>query len=140
MSEQLAVLLASAKSEPSSPSPPASFAEAKESSPDLGKAPAGDAFLPYKSIRPEAGANLTAAQAAHLEALIGRFTTKTAASKARTQRYRKVLADNRASAGFRFSIKEMLYPIQATRSAGPWRYSARHSWLELSGRAVRQRA
>jgi natural product biosynthesis luciferase-like monooxygenase protein/amino acid adenylation domain-containing protein len=61
---------------------------------------------------------LTLVQQEHLEALIARYTARTRGSKALTQRYRAVLADNRASAGFRYSTKEMLYPIVADRSQG----------------------
>ncbi|MBV7339841.1 aminotransferase class III-fold pyridoxal phosphate-dependent enzyme, partial [Chloroflexi bacterium TSY] len=59
---------------------------------------------------------LTSHQQQHLSTLIERYTKRTAKSKAMTQQYRPVLADNRASAGFRFSIKEMLYPIIGERS------------------------
>jgi amino acid adenylation domain-containing protein len=53
-----------------------------------------------------------------LEALIERYTRRTSKSKELTQAYRSVWADNRASAGFRFSIKEMLYPVIGTHSSG----------------------
>jgi len=61
---------------------------------------------------------LTPTQQAHLEKLINDFNTKTAASKLHTQKYRPVLADSRAAIGFRFSTKEMLYPIVSNRSRG----------------------
>jgi iturin family lipopeptide synthetase A len=35
-----------------------------------------------------------------------------------TESYRPVLADSRASAGFRLSTKEMLYPIVGKRAQG----------------------
>jgi acyl transferase domain-containing protein/acyl-CoA synthetase (AMP-forming)/AMP-acid ligase II len=57
-------------------------------------------------------------QQRHLEDLIDRYTKRTPTSKQLTQTYRPVLADNRASAGFRFSTKEMLYPIVGDRSSG----------------------
>jgi amino acid adenylation domain-containing protein len=61
---------------------------------------------------------LTSVQHAHLEALIDRYTARTPRSKARTQQYRSVLADSRATVGFRLSTKEMLYPIWGARTAG----------------------
>jgi amino acid adenylation domain-containing protein len=61
---------------------------------------------------------LTPKQQAHLEKLINDFNTKTASSKLHTQKYRPVLADSRAAIGFRFSTKEMLYPIVSNRSRG----------------------
>jgi natural product biosynthesis luciferase-like monooxygenase protein len=57
-------------------------------------------------------------QQRHLEDLIVRYTQRTQTSKQITQTYRPILADNRASAGFRFSTKEMLYPIVGERSQG----------------------
>ncbi|MFN6486986.1 MULTISPECIES: non-ribosomal peptide synthetase/type I polyketide synthase [unclassified Nostoc] len=57
-------------------------------------------------------------QQRHLEDLIDCYTKRTPTSKQLAQSYRPVLADNRASAGFRFSTKEMLYPIVGDRSSG----------------------
>lgn len=57
-------------------------------------------------------------QKQYLESLIEAFNQRTATSKDLTQKFRPVLADNRASAGFRFSTKEMLYPILGERSLG----------------------
>lgn len=57
-------------------------------------------------------------QQRHLEELIVRYTQRTQTSKQLTQTYRPILADNRASAGFRFSTKEMLYPVVGERSQG----------------------
>ncbi|MBF0099477.1 MAG: amino acid adenylation domain-containing protein [Desulfobacterales bacterium] len=54
---------------------------------------------------------LTERQRAHLEALISRYTKRTRKSKELTAKYRGVLADSRAAVGFRFTTKEMLYPI-----------------------------
>ncbi|HKR66168.1 MAG TPA: aminotransferase class III-fold pyridoxal phosphate-dependent enzyme, partial [Thermoanaerobaculia bacterium] len=50
--------------------------------------------------------------------LIARFTQRTKSSRAHAQRYRSVLADYRASVGFRLSLKEMLYPIVAAEAKG----------------------
>jgi len=61
---------------------------------------------------------LTETQQAHLEKLIREFNAKTGKSKAHTQKYRSVLADSRAAIGFRFSTKEMLYPLVSNRARG----------------------
>lgn len=57
-------------------------------------------------------------QQRHLEALIARYTKRSQKSKQRAEAYRSVLADSRAVAGFRPSIKEMLYPIIGERAKG----------------------
>jgi glutamate-1-semialdehyde aminotransferase len=44
----------------------------------------------------------------------------TAGSKAWTSRHRPHLADNRAAAGFRPSLKELVYPILGDRAEGAW--------------------
>jgi hypothetical protein len=61
---------------------------------------------------------LKPAQQAHLEGFSERYTARTGTSKGRTQANRARLADNRASAGFRFSLKEILYPLIGTRAKG----------------------
>jgi acyl transferase domain-containing protein/SAM-dependent methyltransferase len=57
-------------------------------------------------------------QQRHLEALIARYTKRTQKSKQRAQASRSVLADSRSVAGFRPSIKEMVYPIVGERAKG----------------------
>lgn len=57
---------------------------------------------------------------AHLDDLIDRFTTRTARSKELAQKHRAVLADSRATVGFRSSTKEMLYPLAASEAAGAY--------------------
>jgi len=54
----------------------------------------------------------------HLDSLIARFTARTRKSKELAAAARPTLADSRATVGFRFSTKEMLYPITGTRSEG----------------------
>ena len=61
---------------------------------------------------------LTPRQQQHLETLIKRYTAKTPTSKEHATRYRPVLADSRAAVGFRFTTKEMLYPIVGSRARG----------------------
>src|SRR3546814_19666688 len=51
--------------------------------------------------------SLSSRQRAHLDALIREYTARTAGSKALAERYRPVMADSRASACFRLSLKEM---------------------------------
>ncbi|MFJ4374203.1 aminotransferase class III-fold pyridoxal phosphate-dependent enzyme [Pseudomonas japonica] len=46
------------------------------------------------------------------------YSEKHRSSKAKTDRYRPVLADNRASAGFRPGTKEILFPLLADRTDG----------------------
>lgn len=62
--------------------------------------------------------NLSEVLRQHLNEFSLSYCKKTALSKQQAQQYRHVLADSRASAGFRFSIKEMLYPIVGQRAAG----------------------
>lgn len=59
-----------------------------------------------------------AVRQAYLETLIRRQVERTPGSKRLAQSFRPVLADNRASAGFRLSTKEMLYPIVGRRASG----------------------
>jgi amino acid adenylation domain-containing protein len=61
---------------------------------------------------------LTPRQQQHLEALIARYTARTQKSKRHAADYRPVLADSRAAVGFRFTTKEMLYPIVGSRARG----------------------
>ncbi|MFQ5984071.1 MAG: aminotransferase class III-fold pyridoxal phosphate-dependent enzyme [Alphaproteobacteria bacterium] len=61
---------------------------------------------------------LSPRQQRHLKALVNRYTRRTQGSKRFAERYRPALADTRASAGFRFSIKDMLYPIVGERARG----------------------
>ncbi|PSB17683.1 beta-ketoacyl synthase [Phormidesmis priestleyi ULC007] len=63
-----------------------------------------------KSLNPQ--------QQQHLDSLIVKYTHRTQTSKQRSQAYRQVLADSRSVAGFRPSIKEMLYPIIGERAQG----------------------
>lgn len=57
-------------------------------------------------------------QQRHSEALIRRYNRKTQKSKSLTQKYRPVLADSKATVGFRMSVKEMLYPIIGAKTEG----------------------
>ena len=75
-------------------------------------------FGPYKPVQKGTTGGLTPKQEAHLNALIERYTKRTAGSKEHVQRYRKVLADPRVASGFRLQWKEMVYPLVTNRSRG----------------------
>jgi amino acid adenylation domain-containing protein len=73
----------------------------------------------FLSVSPQSQAKaLNERQEKHLQALIARYNQRTQKSKQLAQTYRPILADSRASAGFRPSIKEMLYPIIGQRAEG----------------------
>ncbi|MES2703280.1 MAG: amino acid adenylation domain-containing protein [Bacteroidota bacterium] len=61
---------------------------------------------------------LTEKQVAFLDALVGRYTAKTAGSKKYTQRHRAHMADPRVVTGFRPLTKEIVYSIVVNRSKG----------------------
>ena len=75
-------------------------------------------FGPYKPVQTGPVGELTERQSRYLEALIKRYTARTARSKEFTENYRRVLADPRVAAGFRSQWKEMVYPIVTSRSRG----------------------
>lgn len=105
MEQQLAVLRSGARPEPRATKSTAAPAGPRE-------------FGPYRPIRATPEGHLGARQREHLSRLVARYTERTATSRRLAQEYRHVLADSRASAGFRPSIKEMLYPIIAGRTQG----------------------
>jgi acyl transferase domain-containing protein len=61
---------------------------------------------------------LTPGQRHHLESLAQAYNKRTRRSKRYAECYRAVLADRRATAGFRPSIKELLYPIVGKKAKG----------------------
>ena len=75
-------------------------------------------FAIFTGDRKTTDNTVTPEQRRHVDALIARYTTKTAGSKQFTQTYRSVLADPRAAAGFRAEWKEMVYPIVASTCGG----------------------
>lgn len=75
-------------------------------------------FSPFRAVEKGRGGSLTPRQQTSLDELISRFTARTQGSKAMTDKYRSVLADPRAAAGFRLQWKELIYPIIVERSAG----------------------
>ncbi|MEO1373245.1 MAG: amino acid adenylation domain-containing protein [Cyanobacteria bacterium J06635_10] len=73
----------------------------------------------FSPIHPQTSiVGLNEQQQQHLQALIARYNQRTQKSKQVAQTYRPILADSRASAGFRPSIKEMLYPIIGKKAQG----------------------
>ena len=83
------------------------------------EAPAAPAhYGPWRPLEAGATGGLDERQQRHLDGIIARHTARTAESKRMTAQYRPMLADNRASAGFRVLWKELVYPIVADRSAG----------------------
>ncbi|MEO7732716.1 MAG: amino acid adenylation domain-containing protein, partial [Kofleriaceae bacterium] len=60
----------------------------------------------------------TAQQQRHLDELIRRYAARTSTSKDHAQRYRDVLADRRAAAGFSLETKELQYPIVGASAHG----------------------
>jgi amino acid adenylation domain-containing protein/non-ribosomal peptide synthase protein (TIGR01720 family) len=77
-----------------------------------------DTFVPYKALKKETRSGFTPAQQRSLDALIARFSAKTAGSKRMADEYRPYLADNRLTAGFRMPWKELCYPLVIERGAG----------------------
>ena len=97
--------------EPPAPSQP----EAPSQAPSA-EAPRGHG--PQLVIDRSSGKELSPTQEKHLDKLIARYTSKTAASKAFTARNRKQISDPRTVSGFRPRLKELVYPIVAKSSSG----------------------
>lgn len=57
-------------------------------------------------------------KAAYLATFVEKYTRRTAKTKQHAQQFRKPLADNRVSAGFRPNLKEMIYPILFEQANG----------------------
>lgn len=87
-----------------------------------------ETYVPYKPFKNRSLTGLTSDQKAHIEALISRLNQKTRKSKEFAQTYRTVLADNRTSAGFNQTLKEITYSIVPDRAEGA------HLW-DIDGNA-----
>ena len=95
---------------PAPPTPPvAATPEAPERAAPL---------LPWGAPVSQGTQGLSPVQRKHLEELTDRYTKRTRRSREMVQESRAVLADSRATVGFRFSTKEMLYPIVGVRAQG----------------------
>jgi amino acid adenylation domain-containing protein len=75
-------------------------------------------FQVYTPRQKSGGDAITPEQRRHIDALIARYTDRTAESKRQAQAYRSVMADPRAASGFRAEWKEMVYPIVCVRAHG----------------------
>ncbi len=81
-------------------------------------APERPVYVAHQPIDRSAGSGLTPDQSEHLDRLVERLAERTRRSKERTQTYRRVLANNRATAGFRLLWKELVYPLIGHRGSG----------------------
>jgi glutamate-1-semialdehyde aminotransferase/acyl carrier protein len=98
------------------PTAPAPRAEAPAPS-ALDKAYEPKPYVAYQPIRKDSG-GLTERQRRHVDELVARLNARTKGSKRIAEESRRVLANNRASAGFRLPWKEMLYPLVAESASG----------------------
>jgi iturin family lipopeptide synthetase A len=89
-----------------------------EAAPAVVRPPARTSSLPLWKVAETRARSLSKVQQAHVDRLVERYTRRTQGSRRYAEAHRTRLADNRASAGFRFSTKEMLYPIVGAGSAG----------------------
>lgn len=106
---------APAAAPPSSPRP-VSAEPVTVAAPD--STPSAEAQGRFRPISAGPKSELTIPQHKALRALIERYNLKTASSRRYTQKYRAVLADPRAAAGFRLQWKDLVYPIVTVRSQG----------------------
>jgi glutamate-1-semialdehyde aminotransferase/acyl carrier protein len=110
MSQQLEVLQGKAGTKIQSVVPPSQVARIPDTPAPKPISPQPMGETQVKKLNPR--------QQQHLEALIARYTKRTQKSKQIAADSRSVLADSRAVAGFRPSIKEMVYPIIGSRAQG----------------------
>jgi len=90
-------------------------------------------FVPFAPLDRSGGGSLTPEQRAYLDDLIDRVTRRTKRSKDLAQDFRRVLANNRASAGFRLLWKELVYPLAGHRGRGShiWDVDG-HEYIDLT--------
>lgn len=110
--------------QPNQPKPaPAKSPQKTESNTDDNKDSVEEVFGPYRHMymkgrKPGRKGGPSQAQQAYMETFREAYIARTKASKEFAQKYRFPLCDVRASAGFRFSNKETLYPIVGSASKG----------------------
>ena len=75
------------------------------------------AFGPFQPVR-RTSATLDAGQKEALDTLVREYVAQTRGSRDFAERYRDYLADPRATAGFRLTWKDMVYPIVGRRAQG----------------------
>lgn len=73
---------------------------------------------PFRPVQRDLGTRLTDRQQRWLDEFITRYNTRTAGSKAYTQKHRAHFSDPRAAAGFKQAWKEIVYPLIVGRSDG----------------------
>lgn len=78
----------------------------------------GKLAVNFGGLNLEEEKNLSAQQKEFLRGLTERLTAKTKSSKARTQEWRRPLADWKGSLQFKRSLKELKYPIVSDRAKG----------------------
>jgi hypothetical protein len=117
MLEQQAVLL-KALGLPGGMGPQAPSAAPAAGTPADAASPALQSFVPDAAKDRPVDADLSPTQKAYVDALIARYTKRTAGSKALTQKYRQWYADPRTASGFNRLWKEMVYQIVVVRSKG----------------------
>lgn len=107
------------EAEKKAPVSKASNVEKKPSSVTLA-APKKEAsyYVPYHKLTLEETSSMEKLQQKYVKQIEQIYTGFTAKSKETTQKYRKVYASNRNSAGFRPAYKEMLYQIIAQKGHG----------------------
>lgn len=81
-------------------------------------AEAGPVSAPALKLNTKRQSELSPKQRRHLDDLIARYTSRTARSKALTEKHRKVHADPRTASGFNREWKEMVYQIVTEKSKG----------------------
>jgi glutamate-1-semialdehyde aminotransferase/acyl carrier protein len=70
-----------------------------------------ETFVPYQPRRVGRLSGLTEQQTQHVETLIERYAKRTEQSKQHAQESRRYHADNRGTAGFNLTFKEIVYPL-----------------------------
>ena len=74
-------------------------------------------YVAHTSIKKDSE-GFTSHQRKHIDDLIARLSKRTQGSKRLAQDYRQVLANNRASAGFNSTWKELVYPLSTVSASG----------------------
>ena len=77
-----------------------------------------ETFVPYQSAQINRVKGLSDRQQRHLDALIERYSQRTRNSKEIAQNSRPMHADNRGTAGFNRTFKEITYPLTIDRASG----------------------
>ena len=77
-----------------------------------------ETYVPYQPRKTGALGGLTEQQQQHIASLIERIAWKTRGSKQLAQDYRNFHADNRGTAGFNMTFKEIVYPLVVDRAEG----------------------